>query len=94
MKYTREMEANLPEFESAAEAREYFKEKHGKNFVLLFSDVIDGMKIYFNNLVLNEEVYERSLRYLGNDNDIDGLELLNSYQRIEIWEDGRVHMIH
>ena len=93
-KYSREDEANLPEFKSYEEAWAYFKEKHGKAFQMVDSEVIDGEKIYFYNLILDRETYERCMKEMENNGYSSGLDLIMSYQRIEIWEDGRIHMIH
>lgn len=93
-KYSREDEANLPDFSSHDEAREYFKEKHGSDFVMTDSEIINGQKIYFYALILNRDDYEKGMQRLATTGYTDGLSLMNSYQKIEIWEDGSIHMIH
>lgn len=93
-KYSREDEANLPEFKSHDEAREYFKKKHGSDFMMIGSDEIDGEKIYYYALILNREEYNKGMERLERTGYADGLSLLNSYQKIEIWENGNIHMIH
>lgn len=93
-KYSREDEANLPSFSSHDEARKYFKEKHGSNFQMIDSEVINGQKYYFYNLILDEKAYNNGMEELTEKGYTSGLELMNSYQKIEIREDGFVHMIH
>lgn len=92
--YSREDEANLPEFKSYGEALAYFKEKHGKDFQFASGDFIDGQKIYFYHLIVDRETYERCMKEMENNGYSSGLDLIMSYQSVEIWEDGRIHMIH
>lgn len=94
MKYSREDEASLPDFKSHDEARAYFKDKHGDDFMMTGSDFIDGEKIYFYALVLNRDDYEKGMEELERIGYSYGLSLINSYQKIEIWESGNIHMIH
>lgn len=85
-KYSREDEAKLPSFSNHEEARSFFKEKHGDLFQMTDSQVINGMKYYFYNLVLDKRAY--------NQGNVSDSEFLDSHQRIEIREDGFVHIIH
>lgn len=95
MKISRNEEANLPDFSSHQEAREYFKNKYGSNrFLLTETDVIEGRKIYFYYLILNPKAYEDGQKKLLEDGYVLGLEFLHSHQPIEISEDGDIHIIH
>ncbi len=94
MKISRNDEAELPDFSNHELARKYFKNKYGDRFVMASSEIIDGMKIYFYNLILDDEIYKDGQEKLGRGEPVLGLELMNSYQPIEIWEDGRIHIVH
>lgn len=92
--YSRVEENNLPEFESYGDALAYFKEKHGKDFQFASAEIIDGQKIYFYHLILDRETYERCMNEMQNNGYSSGMDLIMSYQSVEIWEDGRIHMVH
>lgn len=101
MKYgiSRQEEAQIPEFNSHDEARAYFKEKYGNKFIMIDSTVIDGMKLYFYDLVVNEEAYllmQEKKRQSPIMLDVDTIteEMFFSSQRIEIFENGRIHILH
>lgn len=94
MKISRNNEAALPDFSSHEMARKYFKNKYGDLFVMTDSEVIDGMKIYFYKLILDNEIFRNGQEKLKQGEPVLGLNLMNSYQPIEIWEDGRIHIIH
>lgn len=92
---SREEEHNLPEFNSHAEARMYFKEKYGTDFMITDSDIIDGQKIYFYTLILDREAYYDKMAEL----EVNGyVEMSERYffcsQDIQISEDGNVHIVH
>lgn len=98
--YSREDEANVPEFKNWKEAEKYFKNKHGDNFQYQGDHEIDGEAYYFYDLILDRDVYERKQKKImeAYKNKTLFLQLdedeLRSYQRIEIWENGSVHMLH
>lgn len=95
MKISREEEANLPNFSSHQEAREYFKNKYGSSrFVMTDSDVIDGRDIYFYYLILDPKAYKDGQKKLLEDGYVTGFEYFHSHQSIEIFEDGDIHIIH
>lgn len=94
MKISRNDEAALPDFSSHEMARKYFKNKYGNHFVMTDSEVIDGMNIYFYNLILDYEIFRDGQEKLGRGELVSGLELMNSYQPVEIWEDGRIHIVY
>lgn len=94
MKISRNEEANLPDFSSHEMARKYFKNKYGDRFVMTNSEILDGMKIYFYSLILDNEIFEDGQKKIGKGDPVHGLDFMNSYQPIEIWEDGRIHIIH
>jgi len=95
MKISRKAEAEFPKFDSHENARKFFKNKYGDSFVMANSEVINDEKIYFYNLILDRKNYFGGFKKLEKDGIIvDSLNFMNSYQPIEIWEDGRIHIIH
>lgn len=93
-KYSREQEAKLPSFKNHGQARMYFKNKYGCDFMMMDSEVIDEMKIYFYIIILNRVEYEKGVKQLTTVGYSEGFDFLNSYQSIEIYEDGNIHMVH
>lgn len=92
---TREEEAKIPSFISHDEARKWFKEKYGDNFMMTSSELIDGQKCYFYNLILDRNVFEVGQRELKKEGFMkDALTFLGSYQSIQIFEDGSIHIVH
>jgi hypothetical protein len=93
-KISREDEAKIPPFTSHDEARKWFKNQNGDQFMLVNSEVIDGHKCYFNNLILNKEAYAQGQESLIKREQLKGLDYLFSYQSIEIFETGQIHIVH
>lgn len=93
-KISRNEEASLPNFKSHKEAREYFKNIYGDSFQMTDSGFIDGMKIYFYKLILNSDVFWNGVKELKEKGFVSGVEFVLSSQEIEIWEDGRIHILH
>ena len=94
-KISREEDNKMPSFTSHEEARAYFKERFGHRFQLMDSKIIGNKKIYLYNLILNEDYYmsyvrDEKVRMQPDSNFL----FLFSYQSIEIFEDGFVHIIH
>ena len=94
MRISRQAEAELPGFMSHEEAQNYLQNKYGERFVMVSSDVIDEMKVYFHALVLEPSVFEEGQKKIRQGEYDLGEEYLESYQSIEIFEDGRIHIIH
>ncbi|KKE78652.1 hypothetical protein DTX80_17775 [Bacilli bacterium] len=94
MKISRKDEVNLPEFSSHEEARNFFKEKYGESFMLTGTDMIDDRKIYFYSLVLDKKAFNEGQEKLQKGEPVTGFDFINSYQPIEIFEDGNIHIIH
>lgn len=95
-KISRKDEARLPTFSSQTEARDYFVKKYGDNFFIVDSFVIDGERICYEfHLVLNWGAYTDGIRRLSEEHSIsDNGEFLCSYQKIEVMDDGSVHVLH
>lgn len=95
MKISRQAEAEFPEFDSHENAREFFKNKYGDSFVMASSEMIGDEKVYFYHLILDRQQYFDGFQELKEDGFItDLLDFMNSYQPVEIFEDGRIHVIH
>lgn len=95
MKISRQAEAEIPKFNSYVEAREYFTNKYGNNFVLANIEMIGDDEVFFYHLILDEKEYFSGREKLEKDGYImDSLSFINSHQPIEIWHDGRIHIIH
>lgn len=92
---SREEEQKLPNFNSHAEARKFFKDKYGTNFMIIDSDTIDGEKIYFYKLILDREAYYDMVAELEV-NGVVGMSerYLFCSQDIQISESGFVHIVH
>lgn len=92
---TREDEANIPEFHSHEEARAWFKAQYGDRFMLTGSQEDGDGSVYFYNLILDAEKFNEFQRRMAEDGVLVGaMELMFSYQSIEIYSDGRIHVIH
>ena len=90
---SRQEEAELPTFKSHEEASHYFEEKYGEKFVFEeSSDIGDGI-CFFYRLITDEEAYIKGASEL-NANGYVGMEFMNSYQPIQIMEDGSIHIVH
>lgn len=96
-KYDRLSQAKLPLFGNHRQARMFLKNKHGDDFMLVDSEVIgEDDKVYFYHLVLDRNAYEKGIAAgeIADNGECDITDFLESYQSIEIFEDGRVHMVH
>ena len=93
---SRQEEACLPEFSSHAAARRHFVKKYGDNFVAIDSYFISDERIcYEYHLVLDPDAYTKGMRRLRAGRGFsDGGEFLCSYQKIEVMDDGSVHVLH
>ena len=95
MKISRKAESEIPEFSSHELAREYFKSMYGNHFVMMSSEVIGDEKVYFYSLIFDRKVFEDGQKQMLKDGFMaDALDFMNSYQPVEIFEDGRIHIIH
>lgn len=94
MSISRKEENELPTFSSHDEAREYFKSKYGPSFMMNGSEIIGDRKIYFYHLVFDKDCYADGMGRLGKGEAVSGIEFINSYQPVEIFEDGEIHVIH
>lgn len=100
---TREWEATIPEFNSHDEARAWFKSKFGKDFEFAGTDIINGEKCYFYHLIGHRKDYEFYQEYLKRQgksayqiteqNEAITENGMFSYNSVEIWESGGIHVV-
>lgn len=94
-KISREEESKMPSFTSHDDARAYFKNRFGDDFQMVDSSEFEDEKIYFYNLILNKDYYMSYIRDAKVRAESDSSLLFTlSYQRIEINENGNVHILH
>ena len=91
---SREEEAKIPEFHSHDEARNWFKDKYGDRFMMTGSQDLEEGKVYFYHLILDEDKYKEFNRKLREDGHSSDMELMFSYQSVELFSNGRIHLIH
>lgn len=92
---SRNEEFELPSFKNHNEARRYFRDKYGDNFLLTgIQNQLDG-KIYFYKLILNENVFREMNEELNN-NGFCAMtdERMFCTQDIQIFSDGSIHIVH
>lgn len=93
-KITREEESKIPQFNSHDEARQWFKEKYGSEFMMAGSEIIGEEKCYFYYLILDREAFMRGHKEMEEKGYTTGTALLMSYQPIQIMESGSIHIVH
>lgn len=84
----------MPDFESHKEARAYFKELFGGRIALQMSEVIGDRKWYFYHYVMDKPVYLSCVEKMKNNEPFDALEFMNSYQEVQVCENGDVHIVY
>lgn len=90
---SREDEANIPAFSSHDEAIKYFKEKYGSD--LLYEEY--DSDCYFFCLILDHEAFRRGRNAMAKGKPLTGdaaLSYIHSYQPIQIFDNGNVHIVH
>ncbi|OMP68450.1 hypothetical protein [Domibacillus epiphyticus] len=93
-KITEEEESNLPMFNNHQEASEYFKTQYGDDFILKSSKEIDGETVYVYVLVVDREAYKRGQEKLARFEIVQGTEFTDSFQSINISENGDIFITH
>ena len=85
--------AEFPLFTTHEEAITFFEEKYGEKFVFEeSSDTSDGL-CFFYRLITDEEAYIKGISELNSTGYI-GIEFKNSYQPIQIMENGSIQIDH
>lgn len=93
-KISREEDAKLPVFDSHEEARAYFKEGYGADFIMVGSETIMGEKCYFYYILLDRVAFEEGTRKIQAGIHDASLKYLESHQPVQIMESGSVHIVH
>lgn len=88
-----DFKALLPQFNGHGEAYQWFKEKFSDYFILKGSGNLEGEKIYFYHLILDQDNYIKGIKDIENKGLTSGFELSISYYIIIILEDGRTQFI-
>ena len=91
---TRAGENELPNFGNYEEAKAFFTERYGSDFILQDIDRIGEQLCYFHALVLDWEEYDRGQKQLREQGSLTGFEYIGSYQPIQIMEDGSLHIVY
>lgn len=90
---SKQEENEFPLFTTHEEAITYFEEKYGEKFVFEeSSDTSDGL-CFFYRLIIDEEAYIKGISDLNSTGYI-GIEFKNSYQPIQIMENGSIQIDH
>ncbi len=90
---SKQEEAELPTFKSHEEAREYFEENYEEKFVFEESATTSDGWCFFYRLIIDEGAYIKGVSELNATGNI-GIEFMNSYQPIQIMEDGSIRIAH
>lgn len=91
---SRKEEDEIPEFKSHDEACKWFKEKYGDNFMMEDSELIDGQKCYFYQLIHDRVAWEKGQKELRDNGFTNGKDFMSAAQPIQIFEDGHIHIVH
>ncbi|PLT34936.1 hypothetical protein [Bacillus sp. V5-8f] len=92
-KITKEEEMKLPVFNSHLDAVNHFKKKFGEDFVLKSQGEKNGEKIYIYVLLLDREAFKTGQEKLARFEMVPP-EFTNSFQSIEIKENGDFRIAH
>ena len=91
---TREDENRFPKFNSYEEARVYFSERFGSDFILQDIEDINGQQCFFHAVVVDWEQYKIGQLQFSRGEAVTGLDYIFSYQPVQIMQDGSVHVVH
>ncbi|MCM3573624.1 MULTISPECIES: hypothetical protein [Mesobacillus] len=84
--------ASLDDFSTHEEAREWFANRFGAQFIQKEEDISEGKRVYFYHIVKNRDAYNQYMASLMDDGKIEfkSMEPFESYSTVEISEDGDV----
>ncbi|MCM3389347.1 hypothetical protein LG296_20340 (plasmid) [Ureibacillus chungkukjangi] len=91
---SREDERFIPDFKSHKEAKVWFLNRFGKRFMKGSVEKVHNQKCYFYILIVNEKAFKYGLKAFQHKGIIDSTNYMTSYQEIQIFEDGSVHIVH
>lgn len=91
-KITPDEESKLPIFGSHEEAKEYFTTQYADAFVHKKTSELGGVAIYKYILIVDKEAYKTGQEKLARFEMMNGPDFMNSFQSIQITEDGEVEI--
>jgi len=91
-KITPDEESRLPIFGSHEEASQFFTSQYGDAFVSKQNTELGGVTIYKYILIVDQEAYKTGQEKLARFEMMNGPEFMNSFQSIQITEDGEVEI--
>lgn len=93
-KYLQErFEADLPTFASHEEAAAWFLSLFADDFIFVEEmDAANSKKYYLYDIIHDRDIWERRQRDLRDKGTANGLGMLLCTQRVDIYEDGSVHL--
>ncbi|MNS71917.1 hypothetical protein D3C72_1053090 [compost metagenome] len=91
---TRQFESELPQFNSHVEAAEWFSDLFNNSFMLGSAFPVGEQKCWDYCLIHNRKDWESGIEQLITQGHVtDNREYLWSYQNIQIFDDGNVHIV-
>ena len=93
-KITREEEGKLPSFDNHRDAINWFKYKYIHDFRWFGTDTVGDEICHFCAIILDRKAFETGRGMLLQGNAVAGTDYLNSFQVIEIFQSGRIHIVH
>lgn len=94
---SRQDESSFPEFNSHEEAAAFFKEKFGMDFVYEATENVGDGVCYFYAVIVDHAAYYKSRKLLSKGKPVTGelgMQFINSYQPVQIMDNGSVHIVY
>ena len=91
---SREDESRFPKFASYEEAKVFFGERYGSDFILQDIDDVGGQQCFFHAVVVDWEQYKLGQLQFSRGEAVTGLDYISSYQPVQIMQDGSVHVVY
>lgn len=91
---SREDESHFPGFASYEEAKMYFSERFGSDFILQDIEDVGGQQCFFHAVVVDWENYKIGQLQFSRGEAVTGLDYISSYQPVQIMQDGSVHVVY
>lgn len=90
---SKEDQAGLPKFQNQEEAIGYFEKTYGEKFVFEESIETEEGNCHFYRLITDEEAYIKGITELNTNGHV-GLAFMDSYQPVQIRENGDIQIAH
>lgn len=93
-RFTREFESDIQEFESRKEVEDWFSDLFGEDFIL--QDVFSvGDKRCWNYTVIHDrDEWTKGQEILKQQGYLSGGDYMWSYQIVQVFEDGSIHIVY